>query len=131
MPPRGPDGGSSRDTAGRPDGGGPDGGGPGPAGPGQPAGSPLAGPAVGTGRAGFAGRINVTIPLATQLGLAGLPGEIPGIGPIDPDPEANTLDRYQTGASADPGIQRINVPDRCRGPVTDVRHVPLTRAATG
>ena len=50
-----------------------------------------------------------------MLGPAARPGEIPGLGPIDPDPEANTLDRYQTGASAGPGIQRINVPDRCRG----------------
>jgi hypothetical protein len=36
-----------------------------------------------------------------------------GIGPIDPDLEANTLDRYQTGASADPRIVHVNVPDRC------------------
>ncbi len=36
-----------------------------------------------------------------------------GIRPGDPDPGANTLDRYQTGASADPDIQHINVPDRC------------------
>ena len=28
-------------------------------------------------------------------GLADRPGEIPGIGPIDPDPRANTPDRYQ------------------------------------
>ena len=34
--------------------------------------------------AGFAGRINLTIPLATLLGLAERPGGIPGIGPIDP-----------------------------------------------
>ena len=34
--------------------------------------------------AGFAGRINLTVPLATLLGLADRPGEIPGIGPIDP-----------------------------------------------
>ena len=34
--------------------------------------------------AGFAGRITLTIPLATLLGLADRPGEIPGIGPIDP-----------------------------------------------
>ena len=42
--------------------------------------------AVPTGArpAGFAGRINLTVPLATVLGLAERPGEIPGIGPIDP-----------------------------------------------
>ncbi len=34
--------------------------------------------------AGFAGRITLTIPLATLLGLADRPAEIPGIGPIDP-----------------------------------------------
>ena len=34
--------------------------------------------------AGFAGRINLTIPLATLLGLADRPAEIGGIGPIDP-----------------------------------------------
>jgi hypothetical protein len=33
---------------------------------------------------GFAGKVNLTIPLATLLGLADRPGEIPGIGPIDP-----------------------------------------------
>ena len=34
--------------------------------------------------AGFAGRINLTIPLVTLLGLADRPAEIPGLGPIDP-----------------------------------------------
>jgi hypothetical protein len=34
--------------------------------------------------AGFAGRMNLTVPLATLLGLAERPGEIPSIGPIDP-----------------------------------------------
>jgi hypothetical protein len=86
---------------------------PGDGGPG--AGPPPAGPVGGAVPPGFAGRVTLTIPLATLLGLAARPGEISGIGPVDPDPEANTLDRYQTGASADPGIQRISVPDRCRG----------------
>ena len=45
--------------------------------------------------AGFAGKITLTIPLATPLGLAERPAEIPGIGPIDPNPGANTPDRYQ------------------------------------
>ena len=35
--------------------------------------------------AGFAGRVNLTVPLATVLGLADRPGELPGLGPIDPD----------------------------------------------
>ena len=34
--------------------------------------------------AGFAGRVNLTIPLTTLLDLADRPGEIPGIGPVDP-----------------------------------------------
>jgi hypothetical protein len=34
--------------------------------------------------AGFAGRVNLTVPLATLTRLADRPGEIPGIGPIDP-----------------------------------------------
>jgi len=35
--------------------------------------------------AGFAGKVSLTIPLATLLSLAERPGEIPGLGPIDPD----------------------------------------------
>jgi hypothetical protein len=34
--------------------------------------------------AGFAGRVTLTVPLATVLDLARRPGEIPGIGPVDP-----------------------------------------------
>ena len=33
---------------------------------------------------GFAGRVTLTVPLTTVAGLADRPGEIPGIGPIDP-----------------------------------------------
>ncbi len=33
---------------------------------------------------GFAGRVNLTVPLATLTRLTDRPGEIPGIGPIDP-----------------------------------------------
>jgi hypothetical protein len=40
-------------------------------------------PAGGAG-SGFAGRVTLTVPLATLLGLDQRPGEIPGIGPIDP-----------------------------------------------
>ena len=39
---------------------------------------------------GFAGRVTLTIPATTLLDLADRPGEMAGIGPIDPDPEANT-----------------------------------------
>jgi hypothetical protein len=63
------------------DGGSPGDGGPG---PGQPAGPPPMGPLAGAIPPGFAGRLNLTIPLATLLGLAGRPGEAAGIGPLDP-----------------------------------------------
>ena len=67
----GPGGGGSRP-------GGPDEpGAPGPGGPGRPPGS-------GVVPAGFAGKITLTLPLATLLDLADRPAEIPGIGPIDP-----------------------------------------------
>ena len=62
----------------------PGGGGPGPEEPDGPADPPAAGPPAGAVPAGFVGRVNLTIPLATLLDLAERPGEIPGIGPIDP-----------------------------------------------
>ena len=67
-------------------GGGAEPGGPGPGGPAGPAGpdSSPAGPAAGTVPAGFAGRVNLTVPAATLLGRADRPGEIAGIGPVDP-----------------------------------------------
>ena len=55
------------------------GGGPGPSCPDQPA-----GPATGTGSGGFAGKVTLTVPASTLLEQAERPGEIPGIGPIDP-----------------------------------------------
>ena len=51
-------------------------GGPGPGGPGP------GGPAHGA--AGFAGRVTLTVPLATVTGRADRPGELGGIGPADP-----------------------------------------------
>jgi hypothetical protein len=51
----------------------------GPHGPGEPIGSP-----AGTVPAGFAGRVTLTVPLATLAGLHDRPGEIPGLGPVDP-----------------------------------------------
>ncbi len=60
-------------------------GGSGPPEPGGPDGQPpTPGARAGGVPAGFAGRVNLTTPLATLLGLADRPGEIPGIGPIDP-----------------------------------------------
>jgi hypothetical protein len=55
---------------------------PGPAGP--DTGAPSGGPLAGALPPGFAGRVNLTIPLATVLELADRPGEIAGIGPVDP-----------------------------------------------
>ena len=43
------------------------------------------GPVAGVIPPGFAGRVTLTIPAATLLGLADRPGEMAGIGPIDPD----------------------------------------------
>ena len=60
-------------------------GGPGPSHPGADGGPPAKGPLAGPVPPGFAGKVNLTVPLATVLGLADRPGEIPGIGPIDPD----------------------------------------------
>jgi len=91
--PGGPDeGGPGGPGNGGPDGDGPGDGGSGPTGPDRPGGGPLGGVVP----PGFAGRVNLTVPLATLLDLAGRPGEIPGLGPIDPKPEANTSDCYQS-----------------------------------
>ena len=73
-------------------------GGPGASGPGEPdSWSPAGRPLAGAVPPGFAGKVNLTIPVTTVTGLADRPGELGGIGPIDPDPGANTPDRYQTG----------------------------------
>jgi len=59
-----------------------------PSGPSDPPGSRTpapAGPLAGAIPPGFAGRVTLTIPEATVTGLAGRPGELAGIGPIDPD----------------------------------------------
>jgi hypothetical protein len=71
------------DDPGDPGGGGP--GGPGDGRPGSPGpAGPGAGPGFGGLPPGFVGRVNLTVPLAGVLGLADRPGEIPGIGPLDP-----------------------------------------------
>ena len=74
-----------RDASGGADGtgpgpGGPGSGGSGPAGPDSP--PPPPGPAPGA--AGFAGRVTLTVPLTTVTGLADRPGELGGLGPVDP-----------------------------------------------
>jgi len=43
-----------------------------------------AGPASGAGPGGFAGRVTLTVPLATLARLADRPGELSGLGPVDP-----------------------------------------------
>ena len=82
--------GTSQDHPGRADGGGGDpgsgGSAPGGSAPGgsAPGGPAPGGPAAGAIPPGFAGKVNLIVPLATLLDLADRPGEIPGIGPIDP-----------------------------------------------
>ena len=44
---------------------------------------PGAGPADAAG-GGFAGRVTLTVPLGTAAGLADRPGELAGLGPVDP-----------------------------------------------
>jgi hypothetical protein len=46
--------------------------------------APPAGPLVGRVPPGFAARVNLTIPVQTLTELAGRPGELGGIGPVDP-----------------------------------------------
>jgi hypothetical protein len=43
-----------------------------------------AGPEGGPVPAGFAGRVTLTVPLATLAGLADRPGDLAGLGPVDP-----------------------------------------------
>jgi Domain of unknown function (DUF222) len=51
-----------------------------------PAATPApAGPVAGVIPPGFAGRVTLTIPATTLLDLADRPGEMAGLGPIDPD----------------------------------------------
>jgi hypothetical protein len=82
----GGNGGSPDGNGGSPDGNGssPDGNGGGPGGP-EPRTPPPAGPLSGVIPPGFAGRVTLTIPAVTLLDLADRPGELAGIGPIDPD----------------------------------------------
>jgi hypothetical protein len=59
-------------------------GGSGPGGPGQPSPPPPGGPLAGVIPPGFAGNVNLTIPLVTALGFADRPGELGSFGPVDP-----------------------------------------------
>ena len=51
------------------------------------------GPLAGMIPPGFAGHVNLTVPAATLIARADRPGELGGIGPIDPNPGANTPGR--------------------------------------
>ena len=64
-------------------------------GPHEPRTPAPAGPLGGVVPPGFAGRVNLTMPVATLLDLADRSGELAGIGPIDPD-----LARDLVGAAA-------------------------------
>jgi hypothetical protein len=105
----------SRPLASGPDGtpgqttGDPDGGRSGPREPRPPA---PARPLSGVIPPGFAGRVTLTTPAATLLDLADRPGEMAGIGPIDPKPRANTSDRYRSVVRADPDTGCIKRIDR-------------------
>ena len=46
--------------------------------------APMTPPGAGVRPSGFVGRLHLTVPLITLLGLADRPGEIPGLGPVDP-----------------------------------------------
>jgi hypothetical protein len=65
-------------------------------GPHEPRTPAPAGPLAGVIPPGFAGRVTLTMPVATLLDLAGRSGELAGIGPIDPKPEANTPGCYRS-----------------------------------
>jgi hypothetical protein len=52
--------------------------------PRQDADGSAASPVGGAAPGGFAGRVTLTVPLTNLTGLADRPGEIPGIGPVDP-----------------------------------------------
>ena len=75
-------GGNGRESGSGGQAGGPGDGGSGPPVPPDPAGPRP--PGAGVRPSGFVGRLHLTVPLATLLGLADRPGEIPGLGPVDP-----------------------------------------------
>ena len=88
-----------------------------------PAGPDAAGPAAppGAAPAGFAGRVTLTVPLATLAGLADRPGELAGLGPVDP-----WLARDLAAAAAAQPEDHL-VPDRHRR----ARATPSPTAAPG
>src|ERR1700691_4903902 len=67
----------------------------GPGDPGEPWVPAPGGPLAGVIPPGFTGHVNLTVPATTVLNLADRPGELGGIGPVDPD-----LARDLAGAAA-------------------------------
>jgi hypothetical protein len=65
----------------------------------QPPGAGPAGGPGGSAGGGFAGRVTLTVPLGTAAGLADRPGELAGLGPVDPWLARDLLD----AAAASPG----------------------------
>jgi Domain of unknown function (DUF222) len=70
--------------------------------------SPAGGPLAGLIPAAFAARINLTVPLTTLLGLADRPGELSGLGPVDP---ALTRDLVRSAARSPESEWCITVTD--------------------
>jgi hypothetical protein len=94
-----------------------------------------AGPLAGVIPPGFAGRVNLTAPLATLLHLADRPGEMTGIGPIDP---ALTRDLAAAAARTSRSTWCITVTDQegqaighgCARPAPRARPAPSARHFT-
>ncbi|MGO9194952.1 MAG: hypothetical protein ACLP8X_41790 [Streptosporangiaceae bacterium] len=76
-------------------------------------------------RLGFFTALGVVIVFIAAASLGRVASVTSGIRAVDPNPGANTQDRYHIRASADPRVPNTsNVPDRCpAGSVTGVRHV--------
>ena len=104
-----------------------------------PGGAAPGGPAAGAIPAGFAGKVNLIVTLATLLDLADRPGEVPGIGPIDPW-VARDLARVAAQNPQDHVLRNRDRPGRARHrprlrsagiqePAETTGETPATRAA--
>ena len=98
------------------------------AGPHEPPAPAPAGPVAGVIPPGFAGRVTLTVPAPTLLDLADRPGEMAGIGPIDPIP-SKYIGLLPNRASAEPGTRHVSVLDRYLHRIGNwCRSRPLTRS---
>jgi hypothetical protein len=94
-----------------------------------PGGSPPAGPAGGAGAwpAGFAGRVTLTVPLATLAGLADRPGELAGLGPV-----RTQKPRQARRPRAIAGPDRVHLHRRQPGrPTRRIRHLDTAHPCRG